>query len=204
MLPEIRDDCGSGGFLSTGMPNRKATLLCVLLLWAGVLSAQTPAIPGNPPTATGVYYHQSEAGWITLARAIVTDTRTHGMERFLDTHGWSNLTRTIVFRGAASSVRIPDRRPTFYVRGIGSAGDVLIVELKKKEDTREVQASSANASVNNKEGFKRGSIYRVTAEPLAKDCYSVTPEEDLKPGEYLLVFSHADNAYDFGIPSGPR
>jgi hypothetical protein len=186
------------------MPNMKVTLLCFLLVWVSASAAQTPAIPGDPPAAAGVYCRQGESGWITLARAVVADTRTQGMERFLDTHGWSNLNRTIVFRGATSSVRIPDRRPTFYVRGIGSAGDVLIAELKKKEDTREIQASSTNASVNNKEGFKRGNIYRVTAVPLAKDFFRVTPEEDLKPGEYLLVFGHADNAFDFGILSAAR
>jgi hypothetical protein len=190
--------------LRSGNANMKVTLLCLLLVWTSALAAQTPAISSDPPAASGIYFRQGKSGWITLARAAIADTRTQGMERFLDTHGWSNLSRTIVFRGATSSVRIPDRKPTFYVRGIGSAGDVLIAELKKKADTREIQASSTDASVNNKEGFKRGSIYRVTAVPLARDFYTVTPEEDLKPGEYLLVFGHAYNAFDFSILSGAR
>ncbi len=134
----------------------------------------------------------------------MAETKTQGMEHFLDTYGWSNLNRTIVFQGAAAGIRIIEPRPTFYVRGVGSAQDVLIAQLARKKDTREIQASSTNASVNNKEGFKRGSICRVTADVLAKDFYSVTPEENLKPGEYLLVFGHAEIAFEFAVQAGPR
>jgi hypothetical protein len=178
--------------------------LYILLVSDGAVVAQAPASPPNPPTAAGVYYHQGEAGWTTLARPVMADTKTEGMGRFLDTYGWSNLNRTMVFQGAEAGVRIPDPRPTFYARSLGSAQDVIIVQVAKKKESREIQASSTNASVNNKEGFKRGSIYRVTATVLAKDLYSVTPEVNLKPGEYLLVFGHAETAYEFGIPSGLR
>lgn len=179
-------------------------ILCLLLISEGAAMAQSPASPSDPPAAAGVYYRQGETGWVALTRAVMADTRTQGMDRFLDTYGWSNLNRTMVFQGAEAGVRIFDHRPTFYVRGVGSARDVLIVQFAKKEGAREVQASSTNASVNNKEGFKRGSLYRVTTTVLAKDFYSITPEQNLKPGEYLLVFGHADTAFDFGIRTGPR
>jgi hypothetical protein len=174
-------------------------VLYLVLVSEGTSVAQIAASPGDPPTAAGVYYHQGEKGWAALARPVMADTKTEGMGRFLDTYGWSNLNRTMVFQGAAAGVHIANQRPTFQVRGVGSAQDVLIVQLASKKDTREIQASSTNASVNNKEGFKRSSICRVTATVLAKDLYSVTPEVNLKPGEYLLVFGHAETAYEFGI-----
>jgi len=183
---------------------RVRRILYLILISESAAIAQIPASPKDLPAAAGVYYRQGEAGWISLAQAVMADTRTQGMDRFLDTYGWSNLNRTMVFRGAESAVRILDQKPTFYVRGVGTAQDVLIVQLAKKKDAREIQASSTNASVNNKEGFKRGSLYRVAATVLAKDFYSVTPEENLKPGEYLLVFGHADTAFDFRIQTGPR
>lgn len=178
--------------------------LCIFLVTNPAAMGQTNASPGAPPAASGVYYRQGESAWATLTSAVMADTKTQGMERFLDTYGWSNLNRTIVFRGAGSAIRILDPKPTFYARGIGSVQDVLIVQLAKKKESREIQASSTAASVNNKEGFKKGSICRVTATVLAKDLFSVTPEESLKPGQYLLVFGHADTSFDFGIQSGAR
>lgn len=178
--------------------------LCFLLISGGAAIAQEPAVPGTLPAGAGIYYHQGGATWIALARPVMTATKTEGMEHFLDTYGWSNLNRTIVFEGAAAAIRIPDPKPTFYVRGVGSAQDVLIAQLTRKKDTREIQASSTNASVNNKEGFKRGSVYRVTATARSEDLYSVTPERTLKPGEYLLVFGHAETSFEFGVQAGSR
>jgi hypothetical protein len=186
------------------MPSIRASCaLSLLLVSGGAAIPQAPAVPEGLPAAAGVYYH-GETGWITLARPVMAETKTQGMEHFLDTYGWSNLNRTIVFQGSAAGIRIMDPRPTLYVRGVGSAQDVLIAQLARKKDTREIQASSTNASVNNKEGFKRGNIYIVTTTALAKDLYSVTPEENLKPGEYLLVFGHAETAFEFAVQTGPR
>ena len=183
---------------------RVTQALYFLLVSAGAAIAQEPAVPGNLPSGAGVYYHQGEATWIVLTRPVMAATKTEGMEHFLDTRGWSNLSRTIVFDGAAAAIRIPDPKPTFYVRDIGSAQDVLIAQLTRKKDTREIQASSTNASVNNKEGFKRGRVYRVTAIALSKELYSVTPEQTLKPGEYLLVFGHAETSFEFGVQARSR
>ncbi len=182
---------------------RTGHFLYALLVSAGLATAQAPVAPGDLPPAAGVYY-KGEGGWVALARPVLAATKTQGMEHFLDTYGWSNLNRTIVFQGTTAAIHISNIRPTFYVRSVGSAQDVLIVRLDRKKDTREVQASSTTASVNNKEGFKRGSICRVTATVLSKDVYSITPEENLKAGEYLLVFGHAETAFDFGVQVGPR
>jgi len=179
-------------------------VLCLLLISESAAIAQIPAVPADLPAAAGVYYRQVGGGWIPLAHPVLADTKTQGMEHSLDTYGWSNLNRTIVFQGAAAQIHIPDVRPVFYVRGVGSAQDVLIVQLTRKKDSREIQASSTHASVNNKEGFKRGSVFRVTTAVLAKDLYTVTPEEGLRSGEYLLVFGHAETSFDFSIQAGAR
>ena len=70
--------------------------LYFLLVSAGAAIAQEPAVPGNLPSGAGVYYHQGEATWIVLTRPVMAATKTEGMEHFLDTRGWSNLSRTIV------------------------------------------------------------------------------------------------------------
>jgi hypothetical protein len=39
----------------------------------------------------------------------------------------------------------------------------------------------------------------VTVTVYKDDSFSVTPEQNLQPGEYLLVFGHANTGFDFGI-----
>ena len=123
-----------------------------------------PASPPDLPAAAGVYYRQGEAGWV-YARA-----GRHGGHQDPGHGSVPRYLRVVksqpdhgVSRARSQPSGFLDQKPVFYVRGVGTAQDVLIVQLAKKKDTREIQASSTNASVNNKEGFKRGSLYRVSS-----------------------------------------
>jgi len=40
--------------------------------------------------------------------------------------------------------------------------------------------------------------------PSLDGGFSATPEENLKPGEYLLTFGSANTGYDFGISPAKR
>jgi hypothetical protein len=151
------------------------------------------------PAATGVYYRRGDEGWIKLERAVFADTKARGLDRYLETDGWTRLSTTLVFHGAQSAIQIHERKPTFYVREIGSVADAIIVQLATKRDRREVQISSTDAGVHNLVGFKRGEIHQASATPLSKALFTVMSEEELKPGEYLLVLGQIDTLFDFGV-----
>ncbi len=156
------------------------------------------------PAPPGVYCHQGEAGWVRLERAKMENTKTRGMERFLDTDGLSGLNVTITYPGAQSATQLSSRRPVFHVQRIGSVQDVVIVQLTRNKDSRQAQTSLSDAGIGNKEGFRRGEIHRVTVEGLTEDHFTITPVESLRPGEYLLVLGHVDTAFDFGIKPAKR
>jgi hypothetical protein len=169
-----------------------------LLLFLLMQTAKYPPVAGMP-AAAGVYYRQAYAKWIKLEPAPMADMKTKGMGRFIETDGLSNLGMTVVFKGAAASMQISTPQPTFYVRGVGSAKDAIIIQLTRREDSRTIQASSSAASVGNKGGFKKEDIRRVTVIAYSDDSFSATPDEDLKAGEYLLAFAYATAGFDFGI-----
>jgi len=53
--------------------------------------------------------------------------------------------------------------------------------------------------VTNKEGFRRTDVRKLQLTEYADGSFSATPEENLKKGEYLLVFGNASSSFDFGI-----
>ena len=171
--------------------------LSVLLLFLlqATKSATMPDMPPNP----GVYYRQNNANWISLRPALIAEMKIRGMELFIETGGYTNLGMSIVCRGAKASLRILIPRPTFFVREVGSSKDAILVRLAQKKDERTFKTSSSAATVENKGGFKKRDIHKVTIIPNPDNSFSVMPEEDLKPGEYMLVFGYATLGFDFGI-----
>ncbi len=167
----------------------------LVLLGAGVQESEIP------PETKGVYYWKGTSDWIMLDPATLSDSESRGLSRFIETDGLSGLNVNLTFDGSSSPVQIDDRRPVLYVRGIVPGDDTLIVQLAVKRDSREVQTSLSFAGVNNKVGFRNADIRRVTIRPSdAQDLFVIAPQEALKPGEYLVVFGHIDNAFNFGIP----
>jgi hypothetical protein len=171
--------------------------------WFGVLllflQAAQPAAMPDAPTGPGVYYRQGDGAWVRLQAAPIAEMKTKGMELFIETGGYTDLGMSIVCRGAKASLRIPVPKPTFLVREVGSPKDLILVRLTQKKDRRTFQASSSSATVENKGGFKKGDIHKMAVVPRPDNSFSVTPEEDLHPGEYLLVFGYATASFDFGI-----
>lgn len=168
-----------------------------LLLFLLAQGARPAPVPGMPPDP-GVYYREGNA-WNKLQAAPMADMKTKGVGLFLETDGLSGLDLTIDYQGPQAPVQIQDQQPTFYVRRTGAAADAMIVELERKKDRRTIRTSSSDATVENRGGFKKDSIRNVTVIVYSDDSFSVTPEQVLKPGEYLLVFGHANTGFDFGI-----
>jgi hypothetical protein len=184
-------------------------LLLILLL-----QSPNPSDVPNIPTASGVYYRQGGAMWIQLQPASMDKMKTKGMELFVETGGYTDLGISLVCRGAKAALRIPDSKPTFFLRAagapeagapeagapeVGSSKDAMFIRLSQKKDTRVFHASSANSSVENKRGFKSGDMRKVVVSEYPDHSFTVTPEKNLSPGEYLLVFGSAASGFDFGI-----
>jgi len=174
--------------------------LLVTLAMAGAARQPDPAAlpPGLPPSA-GVYLLADSAKWIKLTPAPVETSQIKNKDVFLETAGQLALNMTFTYSGGQALFRTADPRPTFCVRGVGSAADALIVRLSRQKDRRTVRATSTDAGVGNKAGFRRQEIRPVAAVPISEGLFSVKPEAALDRGEYILVFGSALTAYDFGI-----
>ena len=174
------------------------------MVWLGVLTFflvqvsehnPAPAVPED----SGIYYRQNDTNWIRLQPAAVSNANTKGMEFFVFSGGYTDMAMNITCPGPRASVRITLQKPTLYVRGIGLAKDAMLVRLKKKKDSRELKTAFSKVTVENKGGFNKRDIYKLTATEYPDGFFSVSPEKALPAGEYLLVFGNASTAYDFGI-----
>jgi hypothetical protein len=105
----------------------------------------------------------------------------------------------VVCEGSKASTRIPVSKPIFYVRGLGPSEDVMLIRLSQKGNSRTFHISSGNANVENKEGFRKADIRKIGVSKYSEEIFSITPDSDLKSGEYLLVIGNPENSFDFGI-----
>jgi hypothetical protein len=171
--------------------------MCVLLFI--LLQSSNPAEMPDLPAASGVYYRMGGAKWVSLQPATIEKMNPKGMELFIETGGYTNLGMSMVCRGSKAAMRITASKPIFFVRGVGSSEDAMLIKLSQKKDARSFHTSSTESSVGNKGGFRKGDIRRVVTTKYPDHSYSLTSEEDLSKGEYLLVFGNATTGFDFGI-----
>jgi hypothetical protein len=169
-------------------------LAVVFLLLQVGQSAQTLKIPGAP----GIYFKQDGDKWVGIPKA-AAEARAKGMGLFVETGGYTNLGMDAVLRGAKSAIRINTQKPIFYVREIGHAKDVTLIQLTQKGKSRTFRTSSGDETIENKQGFKKTVIRKTAVTEYPDGTYTITPEQDLKPGEYLLVLGDAATSFDFGI-----
>jgi hypothetical protein len=156
------------------------------------------------PAATGAYYRQSSGKWIKLDPVFVDESKIKGMGTYLETEGLSGLNLNYVYLGISAPLQLSEPRPVFYFRGVGRAEEVQIVRLGQGKENRTVRTSSTEVSVGNKGGFKRSEIRPVAAVVFSDRTFSVAPEQDLKPGEYLIAIGSAMRGFDFGITAGKK
>jgi hypothetical protein len=169
------------------------------ILFFLLLQSTKPAGIPEIPEASGAYYLQNNANWIRLQLASIDKMKTKGMGLFLETGGYTRLGASGVYHGAKAALRISVSNPTFFIREVGSSKDAIIIRLVEKKDSRMIHTSSANTSVENKGGFQKDEIRKVTVTEYPDHSFLLTPEENLSSGEYLLVFGGAASGFDFGI-----
>lgn len=169
----------------------------VLLLF--FMQAATPIAIPDRPIAPGVYYRQSVAKWILMPSARVAQSKAKGLDIYVETGGYTNLDMDVSYNGEQALLRIAAPKPTFFIRDVGASTDLAVVRLTQKKDLRMCQFSPPVATVDNKLGFKRSDLVKTVITEYPDKSFSVTPEEELRPGEYLLIFDKATSGYDFGI-----
>ena len=174
------------------------------MFWVDVLILLFAQVAGSLPSpsvpeAAGVYFRQDNAGWIVLQPAVVSDADAKGMKLFVYTGGYTDLGMHVACRGPRAAIRILLQKPTFYVRDIGSSKDALIVRLTQKKDSRKFKTSFSNVTVENKAGFDKQDIFALAPSGNPDGYFALSPERNLPPGEYLLVFGSVSTAYDFGV-----
>jgi hypothetical protein len=172
-----------------------ALSLLFLLLAQTADAVHAPAVPGAP----GVYFIQGESAWVPLQPAVTSDANAKGLQLFVYTGGYTDLGLNVVCPGSRAAIRMLGPKPVLYVRAIGSAKDAMLIRLTKKGDQRVVRTAFSNVSISNKEGFRREDVFKLISQESPDGFYSVSPEKELPPGEYLLVLGNALPAYDFGI-----
>jgi hypothetical protein len=114
---------------------------------------------------------------------------------------------TVSYRGAEAPVQLADRRPVFYLKTTPdkeammarASRDTVIVLLDKKDDHRELKVIKSGL-FGAKAGYDKKRLPEVTLHSINSLMITITPNEDLAPGEYLLTWeSMGGYGYDFGI-----
>jgi len=181
--------------------------VCCLII-ASAIAAQAqepkPVPPPGMPAASGVYYRQSSGNWVKLDPAFVDESKIKGMGAYMQTEGLTSLGLNYAYLGISAPLQISEPRPVFYIRGVAPAAEVQLVRLTQGKENRTVHTSSTEVSVGNKGGFKRSEIRQLEAVAFSDGSFSVTPEQGLKPGEYLIALGSAMKGFDFAITAGKR
>jgi hypothetical protein len=169
-----------------------------LLLFFFAQAADAVRVPDAPETP-GVYFRQDDSSWTRLKPAVASNANASGIRLFVDTGGYTDMGMSISCPGARALVRFFVPKPTLYIRAVGSEKDAMIVRLTKKKDKRVYKTSFSKVTVENKAGFSKGDIFKLIHQANPDGSFSVSPEKELPPGEYLLVLGSAESTYDFGI-----
>ena len=102
------------------------------------------------------------------------------------------------YAGTAAPVQL-DRKPVFRVN-LGYALDrdlrhPEIVRLKQKNNRREARLTWSSGDMQAR--FTKAVPVSISQGP--DGMYSITPQSDLEPGEYLLSLGHVMMKYDFSV-----
>jgi hypothetical protein len=181
--------------------------LCAVVAVATLCAGQNAtAVPQDIQSLADGFYYKTTQGWQKLEPLqMAGGGLKHVGKMFVP-----GLTPQMVwtFRGAKSPIQIAERRPTFCIKeqpmmsevAGRTERDLAIVRFDKKKDHRELQTTSGGNMVTFKAGISKERLPDITTSKVADGIFTVTPNQDLQPGEYLITFSSMGaNGYDFGI-----
>ncbi len=170
------------------------------LLYALFLLFQGTAVPmPERPSTSGVYFLQDNASWIRLQLAPIADSKIKGLDIYVRSGGYTNLGLKMDCRGSKAALRVRAPRPVFSIREAGSSKDAMLIRLTVQRNRRTFRATASDASTENRGGFKQQDIRKLQVQEYADHSFTLMPQEDLEPGEYLLFFGNVNSSYDFGV-----
>lgn len=178
----------------------------ILAFCALIAVAQVTA---EVPAPDGIYF-KSDNGWAKLQPiASSGGGAKHVAKVFVP-----GLTPQIVwtFRQAEAPLQFTETKPVFYIRRQVNMPDMpgqmprdyVIVRFDKKKDHRELQVSSGGNMFTFKGGLSRDRLPDVFVGSISDGLYSISPKENLQPGEYLITTGMGNYGYDFGVTVTPK
>lgn len=188
-------------------------------LGAGDASKADPNDPASAHEA-GIYLYEENDGqkkMTQLEPSVSKQQKTGGVFGSVMTGGLTKIKFKAALAGQNAPLQINTPRPVFYFyfevknAGLSSStyyatnpNEFVLVALDVKANTREVTVSQANAF-----GAQSGTMDKAArgfkVEKLASGVYKVTPQEDLKEGEYGFYNgggagpSGGAKIFDFGV-----
>jgi hypothetical protein len=105
---------------------------------------------------------------------------------------------TLNYNGASALLQLANHRPVFYVDRVPTARSMVIVTLERKKDHREIKVIRGGI-FGAKGGPDRKHLSEVVIQSVNDHVVTVTPNQNLAPGEYLLTDSGGYSGYEFGI-----
>lgn len=159
----------------------------LIALSLGFCAAQTSANKAPEPEPMGVLFYLDPSTQILkeLPRADSTNHRRLGL---------TGDAQMVVLKGAASSFRIVEGRPTFIFQPLleERAHHYILMPCTIHKDKREYQTGK----------WERGTLkpmrsIDVTISKYGESSYKLTPDRPLMPGEYALQTK--DKIFSFGI-----
>lgn len=186
----------------------KRTSSCMVILLAVVLvcAAQDTAVPQEVQSLSDGFYYKAPQGWQKLEPlSMAGGGLKHAGKMFVP-----GLTPQFVwtFRGAEAPIQVEDKRPTFYIKELPilatlagrTERDLIIIRFDKKKDHRELQTTSGGNMFTFKSGISKERLPDITTKTVSDGMFTVTPNDNLKPGEYMVTFSALGNSgCDFGV-----
>ena len=186
----------------------RQALICMVALMSTCLNSgtQNAITPEDVKSLADGFYFRTNHGWqklevISMAGGGLKHAGKMLVPGLTPQYVWT-------FRGAESPVQIEDKRPTFCVVEspvlAGIAGrtdrDLLIIRFDKKKDHRELQTTNGGNMFTFKSGISKDRMPDITTKTISDGIFTITPNEDLKPDEYMVTFSAlGTSGYDFGI-----
>jgi hypothetical protein len=160
--------------------------------------SMTPGVPGYA-AREGIFYDPGNSPWIELSKAQALESKAGNIDKYLMTAGLSGLNATHIYSKEHADIQIKETKPTFHLCGSLESKDAIIVQLTRRQDSRSIQTNSGEASSDNRMGYRRSDLFRVSLSAEPSGCISAKADLELKPGEYLLSVGSSPSAYDFGI-----
>lgn len=189
------------------MRNADLLLVALSLFSIPAVCQNTPdTVPKDIQSLADGFYYKNQQGWDKLQPiSMAGGGLKHTGKMFVP-----GLTPQMVwtYRGAEAPIQISERRPNFLVKELPALADIagrserdlIIVRFDKKKDHRELQTTNGGNMFTFKAGLSKDRTPEITVRAISEGVFEVTPNQDLRPGEYLLTFSvMGTGGYDFGI-----